>query len=112
MIAEHFSDWRAMITTNREVASIWRRGQLALDSLDDEERVQFDNLVIQLFWAFGLIFLYREEHGIGDLPEEITMGNLPLLADSSGVEQWWKSSPHRAEYPAALVQLVDDFYAD
>ncbi len=111
-VSNHFTSWRAMITTSREVASIWRRGRLGLEGLDDEERVQFDNLVIEMFWCFGMLFFYREEGAVCDLPEQLTLTNLPIMAGSGGVRQWWATSEHRTEFPDGLVRLVDDFYAN
>jgi hypothetical protein len=110
-VANRFTHWRELITANGDVASIWRRGQADFRSLDEDERVRFENLAIEMFWCFGMLFFYREESALGDLPEDVTQSNLHLLADSPGVRVWWATSPHRTQYPEAMIRFVDELYS-
>lgn len=109
-VANRFTHWRELLTVNSDVASIWRRGQEDLKNLSDEEFVQFENLVIEMFWCWGMLFFYRDEGALGDLPEDVTRANLRLLANSPGVREWWATSPHRAQYPEAMIRFVDAEY--
>jgi len=57
-----------------------------------------------------MLFFYREEGALGGLPEGVTRSNLRLMADSPGVREWWASSPHRTQYPEAMIRFVDGEY--
>lgn len=46
-----------MIIQDATIASIWKRGSEDLDLLGEEERVQLDFLLVDLFWAHATIFL-------------------------------------------------------
>jgi hypothetical protein len=109
-VANRFTHWRELVTVNGEVASIWRRGQASLKNLNEDELVQFENLAIEMFWCFGMLYFYRAEGAIGVLPEDVTRSNLRLMANSPGVREWWANSPHRTQYPEKMIRFVDAEY--
>ena len=105
-VGDGFSRFRSGIREHPDVASIWVRGGADLNTLDAEERVRLDMLLVDMFWAWSMMWLYEQEQGIDKSLADLSMQNLTLYAQP-GIKKWWFTSGHRSEYPAPFSELVD-----
>ena len=101
-----FTEWRSLVVQDATVASIWKRGNEGLERLSEEERVQMDFLLIDLFWAVATIWLQMSEGLADESLWELSRANVALYA-GPGARDWWSSSPHRSEYPDAFAESID-----
>jgi len=108
--AKRYTSFRDNVRHDSELASIWHRGRRDLDELDEVERLQFDYLAIEMFWCWGMLYLYRQQNVIDERVMELSVANLPLYAEGKGIRRWWGESPHRSEYPPEFVQKVDSLF--
>lgn len=107
-VAQRFTEFRKTVAQNQELASVWLRGRKDLRDLDDAERVRFDYLAAEMFWAYAMLFLYREEDRLNESLFDTSFPNLRLYASGPGIAEWWRSSSHRSEYPDEFRAAVDD----
>ena len=105
-VGNSFSAFRTRVTSDSELSSLWTRGSQDLGKLSPEERARFDLLCVDLFWAWGMPWLYVQQGVLDANLWEFTKANLPLYA-GPGVREWWSTSPHRAEYPTEFAEIVD-----
>lgn len=108
-VGENFARFRTQIRENSELASIWHKGGSDLGSLTNEERLRFDMLAVDVFWSWGMLWLYAQENVVEEGLLDLSMSNLRLYA-KSGVRQWWSESDHRTEYPAEFAMVVDQLF--
>jgi len=107
-VAQRFTEFRRSIAGDRVLASIGVRGRQNLRGLDEEERIQFDCLAAEMFWAFAMMFLYRQQGTFDEGVLDLSVANIPLHATGPGIEEWWRTSGHRAEYPDDFALVVDE----
>ena len=93
------------------MSSLWIRGSEDLSNLSVDERVRFDLLCVDLFWAWGMPWLYVQQGVLDAEIWEFTSVNLPLCA-GPGVREWWSTSAYRSEYPAPFAEIVDGLLND
>lgn len=108
-VGDNFFRFRAQINSNTELASIWKKGGQSLDSLDEEERLRFDLLAVDVFWAWAMMWLYAQEDVVEENLVDISMSNLWLYA-KPGVRKWWAESEHRTEYPPEFAKAIDELF--
>ena len=109
ILGDQWRDFRRNITSNPEVASIWRRGNESLDQLDQDERALYDLLLVEFFWGFTYNWMMGVEDGLGEYLREGIKDNLLIYA-RPGMRAWWKSSPHKNEYPADFIAAIDKMF--
>ncbi len=107
-VAQRFTEFRKSIAGDGELASIWLRGRRDLQALDEAERVRFDYLAAEMFWAYAMLFLYREEDRLAESLFESSVPNLKIYGAGIGIADWWRTSSHRSEYPDEFRAAVDD----
>ena len=101
-----FTEWRSLVIQDGRVAATWKKGSESLELLNEEERVQMDFLLIDLFWAHATIWLQTSEGMADESLWKVSRNNIALYA-GPGVRDWWSSSPHRSEYPEGFAQSID-----
>jgi hypothetical protein len=105
-VGEQFVEFRASISRDRQVASVWLRGIEDLAQLTAEERLQFDFLAAAFFWALATMYIHVEQ---GVFERELfdhSRDSVPLYA-GPGLRQWWRESPLRRGYPPAFLPEID-----
>lgn len=107
-VAQRFTSFRKTVVEDRELASIWSRGREDLRDLDDAERVRFDYLAAEMFWVWAMMFLYHKEGTVDESVFDLSVTNLRLYAVGPGIEEWWRTSDHRSEYPDEFRAAADD----
>jgi hypothetical protein len=108
-LGDQWRGFRSNITSNPEVATIWRRGNENLEQLDADERTLFDLLLVEFFWGITYNWMMGVEEGLGEYLRDEIEDNL-LIYYSPGLRAWWESSPHRNEYPSDLIATVDGLF--
>ena len=109
-----FDNWRTFrgnISADPAVAGIWRRGNEDPAQLDKDERVVFDMLMVDLMWGFAANWMVGVDEGLGSYLRDDIADNL-LIYSTPGFLQWWKSTPHRGEYPQEFSAFVDQLIAN
>ena len=107
---KRYTSFRDNVRHDPVLASIWHRGRQNLDDLDQVERLQFDYLAVDMFWCWGMLYLYRQQDVIDKRVMDLSVANLPLYAEGEGIRQWWAESPHRSEYPPEFTEQVDRLF--
>ncbi len=110
-VSEGFRHFRSVIRDHPEMASIWVKGGQNLGDLDADERLRFDMLLIDMFWAWSMLWLYQQQQSIDTELASLSLKNLTLYA-RPGVREWWRTSGHRSEYPSEFSEIVDKVLAD
>ncbi len=108
-LGDSWRGFRINITSNPEVASIWRRGNENLKQLNQDERALFDLLLVEFFWSFTQNWIMGVEHGLGEYLFEGIEDNI-LIYISPGMREWWATSPHRNEYPVDFIKAMDKIF--
>ena len=82
------SKWIAGIVANRDVAELWGKGLVDIDSLDATDRLRFDYLGMQLLQAWQAVYR-RTTHA--DDPElwDVTLSFVRLYFKSSSFRVFW-----------------------
>ena len=110
-VGNSFSAFRTRVSSDSELSSLWTRGSQDLGKLSPEERARFDLLCVDLFWAWGMPWLYVQQGVLDSDIWDFTSANLPLYS-GPGVREWWSTSAHRSEYPEQFAELVDGLLSD
>ena len=110
-VGTRFTNFRSLVANNGDLTSVWQRGREDYDALDEVEREQFDLLIIEFLWGFGMLFLYRQQRTIDDDVFELTLANLPVYLLHPGVRQWWECSEHKREFPDEFIEHVEALWA-
>ena len=110
-VASNFSDLRGSIIDDQALASLWVRGRDDLQSLDRVERLRFDYLAVQMFWCWAMLYLYRQQDVMDERVMDLSVANLPLYASGRGIREWWRTSPHRSEYPPEFAAEIDRLFS-
>ncbi len=106
-VARAFDEFRKLVAGDRALTSIWLRGRENLRSLDQEERLRFDYLALQILWTFARMpLLGRQEYLEANILEK-GMASLPVYAGGPGMEEWWHTSEYQAQFPPKFVAFVD-----
>jgi hypothetical protein len=105
-VGHGFREFRASVARDHQVASVWVRGNADLAQLDNVEHRQFDFLAVEFFWSIGMMWLYVQEGVFEPDLFEQSHGNVGLYA-GPGLREWWRTTPHRREYPPGYVERID-----
>ncbi len=98
------SNFSMLLLHNDNVARAYRIGIEDLGKLSDDERVQFDTLLITMFRNFQNLYL---QHGSSALEKELWEGfrrNMLWHMKRPGVLEWWKS--RKALYSPAFAAFL------
>ena len=110
-VAKRYTSFRDAVLQDPDLASVWHRGRRDLNELDQIERHRFDYLAVNMFWCWGILYLYRQQDVIDERVVKLSVANLHLYAEGEGIRQWWTESPHRTEYPSEFTEEVDRLYS-
>ena len=106
-VGQGFSSWRTLIAGSSENAAVWEKGGKDLAGLSPAERKQYDFLLVEMFWAFAQPWIYVQQGVFEKEMWEQAKNNIRVFSNP-GVQQWWQESVHRAEYPPAFSEAVDE----
>ena len=82
------------VAQSPELSRIWLTGAADRGSLGDEERHQFDMLLLSNFHVFETMH-YQASKGAGDTGLVGTEErSLAALFATNGVQQWWRANPY------------------
>lgn len=105
-VGQGFTGFRTLLAGNQQNAELWENASNGLGQLSRSERRQYDFLLVEMFWAWAMPWLFVQQgvfdKGLWDQAQR----NLGLFA-TKGVREWWAGSPHRAEFPAEFARVVD-----
>jgi len=106
VLFDNWRNFRANIIADPKTANVWRRGNENPGQLDEDEKVIFDLLMVDLMWGFAANWMVGVDDGLGSYLRDDIADNL-LIYDSPGFRKWWQSSPHRDEYPRDFTLFVE-----
>ena len=106
VLFDNWRNFRANIISDLAVAKIWRRGNEDPDQLNEDERIVFDLLLIDLVWGFAANWMVGVDEGLGSYLRDDIADNLLIYA-TPGFRTWWRTNPHRDEYPREFVTFVE-----
>ncbi|MEO2177865.1 MAG: hypothetical protein ABGY96_27760 [bacterium] len=82
------------IAQNPDLSRIWLTGSVDRKSLSDEERYQFDMVMLSCFHVFDTMH-YQARKGSGDTDLVTTEErSLTTLFALPGVKEWWNENPY------------------
>ena len=111
-IAGRFTAFRNNVIHSPELTLVWMRGQDDLNNLDSLQRYQFDYLAVEMFWCWGMLYLYKEQDAIDEFTLKLSMANLKTWGNSPGLQQWWSESGYKKEYHPKFIAHVDNLFSD
>ena len=106
-VGHGFREFRASISRNRQVASVWVRGRADLSQLSDDERLQFDLLAVEWIWSFAMMWLYVQQGVFEPDLFEHSHRNASIYG-GPGLEEWWRTAEYRSEWPQGFVERLDE----
>lgn len=106
MLFDNWRNFRSNIISDPRIANIWRRGNEDPSQLNEDDRVVFDLLMIDLLWGFSANWMMGVDEGLGSYLRDDIADNLLIYA-SPGLRTWWRTNPHRHEYPQDFVLFVE-----
>jgi hypothetical protein len=106
VLFDNWRNFRANLVSDPRIATIWRRGNEDPNQLDEDDRVVFNFLMVDLFWGFAANWMMGVDEGLGSYLRDDIADNL-LVYDSPGLRAWWQTSPHREEYPEDFAHFVE-----
>ncbi len=109
-VGNRFTAFRTRVTADQDLSSLWSKGSQDLVSLSPEERLRFDLLCVDLFWAWAVPWLHVQQGVLDKELWELSILNLPLYV-GPGIREWWSTSEHRREYPPDFAEVVDEVLA-
>ena len=107
VLFDNWRNFRASVISDPKVASIWRRGNEDPSVLNEDDRVVFDFLMIDLIWGFAANWMMGVDEGLGSYLRDDIADNLLIYA-SPGFRAWWQASSHREEYPRDFALFVEE----
>ena len=107
VLFDNWRNFRTNVIADARVANIWRRGNEDRSQLDEDDRVVFDLLMVDLMWGFAANWMVGVDEGLGSYLRDDISDNLLIYA-TPGFRAWWQNSPHRTEYPREFVSFVEE----
>jgi hypothetical protein len=107
VLFDNWRNFRTNIISDRKLANIWRCGNEDPSQLDEDDRVIFDFLMVDLIWGFAANWMMGVDEGLGSYLRDDIADNLLVYA-SPGFRVWWQTNPHREEYPRDFTIFVED----
>lgn len=111
VLFDNWRNFRSNIIADPATANVWRRGNENPGQLDEDEKVIFELLMVDLMWGFAANWMVGVDDGLGSYLRDDIADNL-LIYDSPGFRAWWQSSPHCDEYPRDFVLFVEQLLDD
>lgn len=84
-------DVNLVIAQNRETASVWRRGLVAVEDLNADERMQFFMLMGQLGNLWSVMHQLHEDHLLPETQWTIVRNDMRSILGSKGGMYFWKN---------------------
>ena len=106
ILFDNWRNFRSNIISDARVANVWRRGNEDPRQLNEDDRVVFDLLMLDLLWGFSANWMMGVDEGLGSYLRDDIADNLLIYA-SPGLRAWWKTNPHRDEYPRDFALFVE-----
>ena len=106
ILFDNWRNFRSNIISDSRVAGIWRRGNEDPSQLSEDDRMVFDLLMVDLLWGFSANWMMGVDEGLGSYLREDISDNLLVYA-SPGLREWWRTNPHRREYPRDFSLFVE-----
>jgi len=106
VLFDNWRNFRASVISDPNVANVWRRGNADPSQLNDDERVTFDFLMIDLIWGFAANWIMGVDEGLGSYLRDDISDNLLIYA-TPGFRVWWQTNSHRDEFPREFMSFVD-----
>lgn len=92
-ITDSFNHLNGLLASDASLAQVFRRGLQDLSSLDPDERIRFDFLVLGAFRIFETLF-YQSRQGTGEqVLWRAEEGTMRALLSNPGLRDWWNSNP-------------------
>lgn len=107
-ISDSMNHVNIAVAQSPELARIWVVGSAGRSSLSEQERLQFDNVLLSYFHVFETMH-YQAYVGAGErnllLAEE---RSLAALLSTPGVREWWAENPYAfgPEFRSYLERFV------
>ena len=115
-IADSFNDLNRMIAADPNLATLFNKGMIEFESLDDTERTQFSMLAVTACRVYDSLY-YQIQRGVGD--EELWSAEVTTLKGFCGLpgfRAWWSDntlqfSPSFTKFMNTIMGSQDDAVA-
>jgi len=88
-VSDSFIELNSWIARDASLARIYRVGAENLADLTQDERAQFDFMLLSVFRAYETTFYQHEVGTLDDALYQSIMRDISLVLAASGVRQWW-----------------------
>ena len=95
------------IGQSKQTASVWRRGLESVESLDEDERMQFFMFVGQYANSWAVMYQLYQERMLPDTQWMIVRNDVVSILSSDGGKSFWETGGKTA-FDAGFVQWVSD----
>ena len=91
-VADSFNDLNRMVASDPDLASLFNKGMMDFDALDDTERTQFSMLMLTACRIYDSLY-YQLQRGVGDKELWSTeVETLKGLCSAPGFQSWWAAN--------------------
>ncbi|MEQ8694651.1 MAG: hypothetical protein RIC85_04940 [Gammaproteobacteria bacterium] len=92
------------LSTNRDLTELVIAGSVALDELDETDRVRFSFVMFEIFGNYEFVYEQSREKALPDHVWPHYLQHLEYWASMPGVRDWWKS--RRAVFSAGFMEAA------
>ena len=92
-LSDSFIELNSWIARDASLARIFRRGSEEPRDLTQDERIQFDFMLLSVFHAYETTFYQHEVGTLDDALYQSIMSDITVVLASPGVRQWWVETP-------------------
>ena len=110
-VSQAFTGFRTLMAGNPVNADLWAKASKGLEGLSAAERNQYDFLLVEMFWAWAMPWLFVQQGVFDSTLWDQARHNLGLYSNA-GVREWWQTSGHRAEYPPDFAAAIDEVFSE
>jgi hypothetical protein len=104
-----FSNFRALISGDAQVAALWHRALENLDALAPEERTQAEYLFREFFWSWANLWIKVDRGDFLTFKVDFDSVAIEVVRHvrRKGIQQWWSEPDNRALYFPGFAEIVD-----
>ena len=92
---------------SKQTASVWRRGLESIESLDEDERMQFFMFVGQYANSWAVMYQLHQDRMLPDTQWQIVRNDMVSILSSDGGKSFWESGG-KVAFDSGFVQWVHD----
>lgn len=109
-VSDSFIELNSWIARDASLARIYRIGAENLRDLTQDERAQFDFMLLSVFRAYETTFYQHEVGTLDDALYQSIMRDIAVVLASPGTRQWWVETPF--SFSAAFRRYLESEEVD